>query len=151
MSDQPQLSNAYISVRIDPQTGRYHIHDAKTRQPLLIEAQLGETGAYAPSQWEILSTTSIEDQFGPGRRLVVAASHCELFDHDHQPIGKQPPRPLYSLTVYDQHPALVLGFGLKTPHFYSRRLTGGCVLRGGSLFGGQTMVDPQTLNGGAGS
>jgi hypothetical protein len=58
---------------------------------------------------------------------------------------------LFSYTLYDNSPALVFGFGLKTPNYFSMRLRGSEPLAGGRLFGSRDIEHAMTLNGAAGA
>ena len=152
MSAAIALQNAEISASFDLRAGTYAIGDAKTGEPLLSNARIGSSGTDLPTDIEWLSEETVQDQLGRGRRIELAVSDPALFRHSRH--GKRwhlPPRRLYSFTLYDDHPAMVLGFGLNTPGYYSMRLTGGTVLSGAALFGGRPIANPLTLNGAAGA
>ena len=152
MAERICIQNDIIAVHFDPQSGLLSIADTKTNEALLTDARLGPAPSGSPCTIEQLSATPINDEFGAGRRVVLALSDFGLFRHsDHRASRNTPPQRLFSLTLYDDCPALVIGFGLKTLSHYSMRLTGGAALSGGTLFGGQPIDQPLTLNGGAGA
>lgn len=141
-----------VTVEVAFENGVFSIHDARNREALLSEATIGADSGEFPPAVTLLKREAVQDELGRGERLIVASADCGLFSHsDHHRSGALPPERLQSFTLYEGSPALVLGFGLRTPSYYSMRLMGGTVLSNGTLFGGNDLVQPLTLNGAAGA
>jgi hypothetical protein len=152
MAHHVRLGNNIISVNLDLDSGTFAITDAQTDEPLLSDAPIGPLWRESPFAIELLKEHAVADELGNGQRVVLAVSDFGLFRHsDHRASRNRPPQRLFTFTLYDDLPALVLGFGLKTPSHYSMRLMGGTVLAGGALFANQAIAEPLTLNSGAGA
>lgn len=147
----PGLKNDFIHVVFDLEQRHFSIHDSRTGEPLLDAAAFNvrmDEGA----KLTVLREEAVSDALGQGQRIILALTDYGLYRYATHFRTGEPPRPLYSFTLYDDHPALVLGFGLLTPNYYSMRLQEATVLtgEGGVLFGGAEIHNPLTLNGGAG-
>jgi len=152
MSSTASLKNNFVAAEIDLETGLLSITDAQSGESLLSGARVGGHSGEPPFTAELLSDQTVEDGLGQGRRVELAVTDFGLFRHsDHHASRKSPPQRLVSLTLYEDRPGLVIGFGLKTPSHYSMRLTGGTALSGGTLFDGGEISEPLTLNSGAGA
>jgi hypothetical protein len=126
MRDPLCLRNDLVAVQIDWQSGLLSISDAQSNEALLTDARLGPLPTGSPRTFEPLGEQAVDDAIGTGWRVVVAVSDFGLFRHsDHHASRNTPPQRLVSLTLYDDCPALVIGFGLKTLSHYSMRLMGG--------------------------
>jgi hypothetical protein len=143
-----ELRNDFISVAFDLEDRTFTIRDTKSGEVLLEEAEIPvrmEEGA----ELVVHREEEVADAMGKGKRVVLALTDFGIYRYaTHR--RREPPRRLFSYTLYDHHPALVLGFGLLTPNYYSMRLRGAEVLAEGELFGGATIKESQTLNGSAG-
>jgi len=146
------ITNNLVTVTFSLTEGLYAIRNAQTNEVLLGNARIVPACGEEPECIRVLRDESVQDALGAGRRLVLAIADYSLFRHSaHDASSSLPPERLLSFTLYDNHPALILGFGLKTPSYHSMRLTGATVLSGGALFGGRGIAEPLTLNGAAGA
>ena len=138
-----RLSNGIISVVFDKQ-GTFSIHDAQSKEALLSDARFalpwGRRGGV-----EKMYAEDVRDALGVGKRVILEVS--DRNELRYQGAAKR----LFSYALYENNPALVCGFGLKTPNYLSLRVMGGRPLAGGRLFGGREMTRPMTLNGAAGA
>jgi hypothetical protein len=137
------LSNGIVTVKFEEQ-GTFHIHDARTGEALLSDARFalpwGRRGSV-----ESITVADLADELGTGKRVTLEVIDTnELRYHN---ATKQ----LFTYALYQDHPALVCGFGLKTPNFISLRFREARPIGSGTFFGGGTIENPLTLNGGAGS
>ena len=138
-----KLANGIVSVAFEKQ-GAFTIQDAQTGETLLGDARFalpwGRTGKV-----ESITVADLTDELGTGKRVTLdVVDDNELRYHG---ATKQ----LFTYALYENHPALICGFGLRTPHFISLRVRESRPLGGGTLFGGRTIDTPMTLNGGAGA
>jgi len=149
-SGKASIANDFVSVEFDLAKRVFNIRDSRNGEPLLEQAVF-ETRFPDGAELSVYRNEEIADALGKGRRLVLALSDYGIYRYaTHFGKGAQPPKRLFSFALYEQHPAVVMGFGLATPNFYSMRLRDATVLGGGSLFGGKAIGNPQTLNGSAG-
>lgn len=143
------LANDYVSVEFDLEQMAFTIRDSRNGESLLeqavIKPRMAKGAKLAVHHQEEISTS-----LGKGQRLVLALSDYGLYRYATHFRTGLPPQRLFSFTLYEDHPALVLGFGLATPNYYSMRLRDASVLSDGRLFGGKNIINPQTLNGSAG-
>ena len=139
------LNNGIISVVFDYKQGLFSIHDAQTNEVLLSKARFGLPSGKAPGSVTLTKTEDVHDTLGTGKRIILEV------DNWHQLRYYNAAKLLLSYTLYENNPALVFGFGLKTPNYFSMRLMGCKPLAGGCLFGGKAMEHPMTLNGSAGA
>jgi len=142
-----RLSNGIISVVFDEQ-GTFSIHDAKTNEALLSGARFGLPSGELPNSVKLLEHEDVQDALGIGKRLVFEIEDWNLLRYGSFRASGAPPAPsLFSYTLYENNPALVLGFGLKTHYYISMRLTKSQPLAGGQLFGGAKMDHPLYIVG----
>lgn len=138
-----RLNNGIVAVDFAKQ-GAFAISDAKTGESLLAKARFalpwGREGKV-----ESITVAELNDELGTGRRVTL-----EVTD-DGELSYQKAARQLFTYTLYENHPALVCGFGLRTPNFISLRVREGRPIGQGSFFGGKTIDKPMTLNGGAGA
>ncbi len=147
---QALLANGFVSVRFDLGARSLSITDSRNGEPLLEQSVFGTRMAEG-AELAVHREEDVEDALGKGKRLVLALSDFGIHRYaTHLSNRALPPRRLFSFTLYEKHPALVLGFGLLTPNYYSMRLRDATTLGGGNLFAGKTIADPLTLNGSAG-
>ena len=150
--EKGELENGIISVGFDFEQGTFSIHDAKSGEVLLSDARFGLPSGEAPGDVRLLKAEDVRDALGVGKRVIVEVTDWNLFRYgSFNSSGRTPARQLFSYTLYEDHSALVCGFGLKTPNYISMRLMGSKPLAGGRLFGGREMSRPMTLNGAAGA
>ena len=140
---EENLSNGIVSVAFKAQ-GSFTIHDAQTGEVLLSEARFALPWDRA-GNIESITVTDLQDELGKGKRLTLAVVDSNEIRY------KSSTRQLFTYAHYENHPALVCGFGLKTPNFLSLRVRESRPLGGGKLFGGKAIENPLTLNGGAGA
>lgn len=147
----PPLANGIVKVDIDLAAGTYSITDAKTGEVTLADAGFGadvKDGATVA----IESRDEVEDELGKGRRIILAITDMHLFRHSFRKASNAvPAKKLVSFTVYEGRPALILGFGLKTPIYESIRMMSATPLSAARYFPGKKLENPVTLNGGAGA
>jgi hypothetical protein len=138
-----KLSNGIIAVAFD-KDGKFSIQDAQSGEVLLADARFalpwGRTGVV-----ESITTEDIGDELGRGKRVILEVADSNELRY--QNATKQ----LFTYALYENHPALVCGFGLKTPSFLSLRFRESHPIGGGTLFGGKLIDQAMTLNGGAGA
>lgn len=145
------LTNQYIAVRFDLDGGTFSVADSRSGEPLLDRAAFADSLA-GGAALRLFREDEVADALGRGKRVVLA-----FLDHGlpgyFSPSEKRnkPPERLISFTLHDNSPALILGFGLRTEHYFSMRLTECTVLGGRTIFGGREIARPLTLNGGAGA
>ncbi len=139
-----RLNNGVISVAFDYRKGVFSIHDARDEEVLLSEARFGLPSGNAPGSVKLMKVEEVQDKLGIGKRIILEVEDRNLLRY------YTPAKRLFSYTLYENNPALVCGFGLKTPNYLSLRLMGSQPLTGGRLFGGRDIEQPVTLNGSAG-
>ncbi len=150
--ENAELRNGIISVVLDLEQGTFSVHDAKSNEELLTDARFGLPSGEAPGDVGLLKVEDVRDALGVGKRVIVEVTDWNLLRYgSFKASGRTPARQLFSYTLYEGQPALVCGFGLKTPNYISMRLMGSKPLAGGQLFGGREMNRPMTLNGAAGA
>ena len=138
-----KLDNGIVTVAFEAQ-GSFTIQDAKTGDVLLSDARFalpwGRTGNV-----ESITVADLADELGTGKRVTLEVVDNNELDYPNA--TKQ----LFTYALYENHPALVCGFGLETPNFLSLRVRESRPLGSGKFFGGRTIEKPMTLNGGAGA
>ncbi|MBT8043926.1 MAG: hypothetical protein KJO79_03155, partial [Verrucomicrobiae bacterium] len=125
------------------------IHDAKTRDALLTNSRFwlprGTKGNVVN-----ISSEDVHDVMGKGKRVSLEVNEFDELGI-HGQYGRTSAKRIYTYTLYEDHPALICGFGLKLPNFLSVRLREATPLSGGQLFDGQKIEQAMTLNGSAGA
>ncbi len=145
------LDNGIISVLFDYKRGIFSIHDTRTKEILLSNAQFGLPSGEMAQDIKLLKAEDVQNNLGTGKRLVLEVYDWNLLRYgSFQASGASPAQHLFTYTLYENNPALVFGFGLKTPDYLKMRLMKSQPLARGELFGGREMTDPLTLNGAAG-
>jgi len=138
-----KLGNGIVTVAFEAQ-GTFTIQDAKSGETLLSDARFalpwGRTGNV-----ESITVADLTDELGTGKRVTLSVVDANEFRY--HSATKQ----LFTYALYENHPALICGFGLKTPSFLSLHVRESRPLGGGKLFGGKLIENPLTLNGGAGA
>jgi hypothetical protein len=140
-----RLSNGIISVAFDYKQGAFSIHDAHNKEVLLSGARFGLPSGETPGSVELMKVEDVRNALGIGKRIILEVEDRNLLRY------YTPAKHLFSYTLYENSPALVLGFGLKTPNYISIRLMESKPLAGGCLFAGREIEHPMTLNGAAGA
>ncbi len=147
-----RLNNELISVVFAYEQGGFSIHDARTGEVLLSNARFGLPSGEAPGSVKLMKVEDVQDALGIGKRMILEVEDWNLFRYgSFRASGHRPAQSLFSYTLYENNPALVLGFGLKTPNYISMRLMKSQPLAAGQLFGGRTLESALTLNGAAGA
>ena len=145
------LANGCVTGRVDLKSAHYSIADAKSNERLLADASLGVPRS-ATADLKVESQDDVETAIGRGKRLILSAADPEWWRYNaHHTAGKPLVTRLFSMTLYEDHPALFLGFGIRMPEYFSMRLMSETPLCGGLLFGGRSIQNPFTLNGAAGA
>ena len=120
----------------DYEQGLFSIHDARTKEVLLSDARFGLPSGKAPKNVTFIKTEAVDDALGSGKRIILEVENW------HQLRYYNAAKLLFSYTLYENNPALVFGFGLTTPNYFSMRLMGCTPLSGGCLFGGKAIFPP---------
>lgn len=145
------LENGYVRVTLNLAAGTYAISDAKTGETLIADAGLG-VPAGNNARVQVESQEEVTDELGKGRRIILSIADWDLFRHStYSSHSAQPPRRLVSFTLHEGDPALILGFGLKTPVWSSMRVMEASPISGAKFLPGKKLENPLTLNGGAGA
>lgn len=137
-----RLSNGIISVTFDKE-GTFSIHDAKSKEVLLSNARFGLPWGRRGVVEKIVAE-DVRDVLGVGKRVILEVSDRNELRY------KGAAKRLFTYVLYKDNPALVCGFGIRTPNYLSLRLMGARPLAGGRFFDGKTLKQPMTLNGSAG-
>jgi hypothetical protein len=147
-----EFKNTHISVKFDLEGYRFSVYDSRSGEPLLEDSQF-EVRMNKGAELKVHREETVSDAMGKGQRIILALTDYGLYRYATHFRSGNPPQRLFSFTLYEDHPALVLGFGLLTPNYYSMRLQRAEVLSGvgGELFGGAKIKNPLTLNGSAGA
>jgi hypothetical protein len=145
------LKNDFIHVVFDLEERHFSIHDSQTGEPLL-DAAAFKVRMDEGAKLTVHREEAVSDALGQGQRIILSLVDYGLYRYATHFRTGVPPLRLFSFTLYEDHPALVMGFGLLTPSYYSMRLQDAEILtgEGGVLFGGAEIHNPLTLNGGAG-
>lgn len=150
--DGNTLHNGIITVDFDLPKGTFSVFDAQNQDPLLTDAAFALPSGRPPAKVNLYKVEEVADPLGIGKRVVLIVTDWNLFRYsDHKRSGRTPSQQLFTYTLYQDNPALILGFGLKTQDYISHRLTKVEMLADGLLFGGKTIRSLQTLNGAAGA
>lgn len=150
-ASRTELKNGFIHVSFDLEGRSFSVHDSRTGEPLLKNSQI-EVQMEKGAELAVHREEPVSDALGQGKRIILSIKDYGLYRYATHFRSGLPPRRLLSFTLYEDHPALILGFGLLTPNYYSMRLREAEVLGGeGELFGGAKIKHPQTLNGSAGA
>ncbi|MFP6907590.1 MAG: hypothetical protein VCG02_20405, partial [Verrucomicrobiota bacterium] len=142
-----RLSNGIIAVVFDEEGG-FSIHDAKSTEPLLSKARFGLPRGKRGKIVKMVAE-EFEDVLGVGKRVILHVADFNELGYWGRS-GRLYANRVYTYALYEDHPALVCGFGLKMPSYLSLRLMESTPLTGGRLFGGKEIKQPMTLNGSAG-
>ncbi len=138
-----RLDNGIVSVVFE-KDGGFSILDPANGEVLLANARY-ELPDARPGRVTLMPAEDVSDELGAGKRVTLEVTDSSELSY--QAVAKR----LFSYTLHENSPALVCGFGLKTPNFLSLRVMGAKPLGGGRLFGGATMEHPMTVNGAAGA
>ncbi len=146
------LENGIISVAFNLDEGSFSIVDSQSKEPLLSDATFGLPSGRGPTSVDLLKVEDVKDELGVGKKVILAVNDRNLLRYtDHIRSRKPLAQRLFSYTLYQNCPALVLGFGLKTPEYMRMRLMKSQLLKEGQLFGGEPIENLKTLNGAAGA
>lgn len=139
------LANGLVVVKIDLKSGCYTLSNPQNGETVLGDARMTPDWD-ASTNATIESEQDITDELGKGKRLTLA-----ILQAKHGSRNTLPPYRLLTFTLYEQRPALVIGFGIKQPKWYRSRLTSARPLSGAKVFPGKKIDRSQTLNGAAGA
>jgi len=126
-----RLSNGMVSVVFDTEQGIFSIHDAHSGEVLLSEARFGLPSEKTGGPAGLMTVEDVKDRLGTGKRIILEVVDRSVLRHYERA------RRLFSYALYENSPALVFGFGLKTPNYFSMRLRESRPLAGARLFGGR--------------
>ncbi len=152
------LANGVVSVAFDEAKGTFTIRDAKG-VVRLADAGVGATSALKGAHFSV-AESAVRDVLGSGVRLTFTVRDDSIgarwgfydagYQHAHSLNG---PSPVFTYTLYDDNPALVASFGMKTPKWYRHRLREATVLRGGRWLpeAQAKLKDVRTINHAAGA
>ena len=152
------LANGLVSVVFNVEKGTFTIRDAKG-QVRLSDAGVGATSVLRGAHFSV-SESAVSDAFGHGVRLTFTVrddsigARWSFYDAGYQYAhSMNGPAPVYTYTLYDDNPALVASFGMKTPKWYRHRLREATVLRGGRWFADKRdkITEARTINSAAGA
>jgi hypothetical protein len=124
--------------------GAFSIKEAASGEVLLSDARFALPWDRR-GKVESISAEEIHDELGRGKRVIVEVTDASELSYP------APAKRWFTYALYENHPALVCGFGIKTPNYLSLRLRDARPLGGGKFFGGKTIEKPMTLNGSAGA
>lgn len=149
------LSNGLAKAVFDTEEGTFSIFDAEGNLRLK-DAGVGDTARNRGARFSA-RTVDVRDAFGSGRRIVFAIeddTQSGRWNFTGAPFerhsAKSSPKPIVAYTLYDGSPALVATFGIDTPAYHRRRITGRKVLCGGEWLPGADVAGAKTLNSAAG-
>lgn len=137
------LSNGIVSVAF-AEDGTFTISDRKNGDALLADSRFALPWA-RPDKVQAITAENLKDELGEGKRVTIEVRETGEMRY------RNGATQLFTYTLYQDHPALVCGFGLKTPNYLSLRMHEARPVAGGTLFGGSEIKAPMTLNGGAGA
>ncbi|MFO8015585.1 MAG: hypothetical protein R6U32_00625, partial [Candidatus Woesearchaeota archaeon] len=141
-----RLSNGIVSVVFD-KDGAFSIKDAQNGELLLSNARF-QLRRDNRGRVIKMHAEEISDALGTGKRVTLEVKNPgKLGFRGRYSYGTL----LYTYALYENNPALVCGFGIRMPNYFSLRLMESTPLADGKLFGGKEIKDPRTLNGSAGS
>jgi len=132
-----RLNNGVVSVAFDYKKGVFSVHDAHNEEVLLSGARFGLPSGKAPGSVKLMKVEDVLDALGIGKRIILEVEDRNLLRY------YTPAKRLFSYTLYENNPALMFGFGLKTPNYISMRLMESKPLAGGRLFGGRNIDQPR--------
>ena len=153
------LANDRVSVAFSVAEGTFTIRDAKG-EVRLADAGVGATTCARGAHFGAKTETVNDATFGRGVRILFTVRDDSIgarwgfTDAGYQfPYCGNGPEPLYAYTLYDDSPALIATFGVKTPVWYRLRLRDATVLRGGVWLPGarSRITEARTLNSAAGA
>jgi hypothetical protein len=139
------LDNDFVSVVFDLTKSSYSVIDRASGEVVLEDAgvtPLADDIDFSPLAVE--SQEDVADVFGKGKRLLLRLGAKGF--HNQPGVAR-----LYSFTLYENEPAVVMGFGMKSPPWHRSRLMEAWPMAHAKLLPGKKMTDPLTLNGSAGS
>ena len=152
------LANDRVSVAFSVAEGTFTIRDA-TGEVRLADAGVGATACARGARFTAKTEAVNDATFGRGVRILFTVRDDSIdarwgfndagYQHPHSEAG---PEPLYAYTLYDDSPALIATFGVKTPVWYRKRLRDATVMRGGIWLPGMRtrITEARTLNSAAG-
>jgi hypothetical protein len=139
-----QIENAMLAIAFDLSDGTYTGTDKSDDTDVFIDAwfRLGQGGWKEPSySYRAESLGDVADKLGKGATLRVW----------YQPEAKYDPWRFLDVTVYQDKPFFVLGWGIENNKTYTVRARTAEVLLDGELFSNQKVNEPRVLRGGAGA
>lgn len=146
------LENEKVALSIDLKRRQFAVTDTATREVVLDHAGMAADGwgrGRKPGKpdawkgWEVSHTLEmVADAFGTGRRVVLVFSN---------PMRPATPDYLFRYTLYENHGAVFMGFGLKNTRDFAIRLMDSAPMIGAELLPGDSVEQVLTLNGSAGA
>lgn len=136
------LSNELVSLAFDLNKGTYSVTDMATQETVLADAVVAMDADWGGVRVNPrIRLEDVSDSLGKGKRFLV----------DLDVKGGERTTGIFSFALYEGRGGVVLGFGLRSPIWYSGRVTHVRPLCRGSVLPGKKLENPQTLNGTAGA
>lgn len=138
------IENSMIAVKFDLSNGTYSGIDKSDNTTVFKDAwyRVGQGGWYEPvCKYSAVPLGRTVEKLGTGQTLRLWYMPQESYD----------PWRFLDITVYEEKPYFVIGWGIKNNKEYTVRARTSEVLLNGILFNGQKIIKPKVLRGGAGA
>ena len=109
--DRVELKNDFVHLAIDLGARSFSVYDSRTGEPLLENSTI-KVGMEKGAELTVHREERVSDALGEGRRVILSLKDYGLYRYATHFRSGLPPQRLLSFTLYEDHPALVLGFGL---------------------------------------
>ena len=142
--DAARIESAILAITFDLSVGTYTGTDKSDGTEVYKDAwfRLGQGGwKEPPSTYSAERLADVADELGTGATLRVW----------YQPDARYDPWRFLDVTVYEEKPFFVIGWGVKNNKTYTVRARTAEVLLDGELFKNQKWNEPRVLRGGAGA
>jgi len=142
--DAARIESAILAITFDLSVGTYTGTDKSDGTEVFKDAwfRLGQGGwKEPPSTYSAERLADVADELGTGATLRVW----------YQPDARYDPWRFLDVTVYEEKPFFVIGWGVKNNKTYTVRARTAEVLLDGELFKNQKWNEPRVLRGGAGA
>lgn len=145
IGESATISNEFVSIDFNLQTGRYLGTDIKQAKTVFTDAHFvldGSRSEWKQPKYEYTwSESAFSDAFGKGKKLVITHTPLEGYQLVHS----------LEITLYEGFPSVVLGFNVTNQFDYPARIQKAALMYEAKLFEGETIENPQLLRGGAGA
>ena len=143
-TDQAVIHNQRVELRFNLNTGTYSGIDLSDHTPVFKDAwyRIGEGGWKEPEyEYRAEALAKVSDDFGKGETLRVWYLPKDSYD----------PERFLDITLYDNQPFFVIGWGVRNNKSYTVRARYAEVLLNAEIFHGQQPGETRVLRGGAGA